>query len=86
MSGFRKHGRKQVKHAVKLSHDAWGDIIAETRDVSATGFFAHCQDIPKFVSVGDDFKAKLYLDSANEFFAEVTVVRLTEEGLGVEYV
>ncbi len=85
MSGYRKHGRKTVKHSVTLSHDALGEIVAETRDVSETGFFASCRNLPKAVSVGDAFKAKMYLDSANQFFSKVTVVRLTEEGVGLEF-
>ena len=85
MSGFRKHGRKQAKHAVKLSHDSWGEFVAETRDISATGFFASCRNLPKFIAVGDDFRAKMYLDSANEFLTDVTVVRVTDDGMGVEY-
>lgn len=83
--GFRKHGRKIVKCAVKLSHEDLGDIVAETRDISESGVFVSCKDILKFLAVGDQVEASLYTDCEIVSHAVLHVVRMTDEGVGLSY-
>lgn len=83
MSGYRKHGRTLVNYSVKLTHDQWGEIEAQTRDISESGVFVCCASLPKTVSVGDAFHAKLWEDNPQS--SVLTVVRLAADGVGLEY-
>ena len=85
MSGFRKHGRKVVKCAVKLTHSEIGDVVAETRDISESGVFVSCKDLLNYLAVGDELEASLYTDCEIISHAVLKVVRLTDEGIGLAY-
>ncbi len=85
MSGFRKHGRTLVKCAVHLSNHEIGDLVTETRDISETGVFISCSELVHFISIGDEFRAKLYSECDNISEAVVKVVRLTEDGVGLAF-
>ena len=84
MSGFRKHGRTHVRCAIRLTHTDLGDVVAETHDVSETGVFIKCRDLLHCISVGDEFEAKMYSDGGVSS-AQLTVVRMTREGIGLAY-
>ncbi len=85
MAGFRKHGRTMVKCAVKLTHDQLGDIVAETRDISETGVFVWCKNLPSLMAVGDEVEAELHSECDMVTVAHLTVVRLTDDGVGLTY-
>ena len=85
MSGFRKHGRKLVKCVVTLVHREIGEVITETRDISETGVFLNCRDLIHLISVGDSFNARLYTDVECVSETSMTVVRLSDEGIGLEF-
>jgi len=85
MSGFRKHGRTLVKCAVRLTHKEIGDVIAETRDISESGVFVSCRELVHFISIGDEFEAKLYSDTHQVSETCMRVVRLTDEGFGLAF-
>lgn len=87
MTTYRKHGRTLLNGAVTLEHEKLGEVTAEIRDVSETGIFVNCRDWVNKISVGDAFLAKL--DACQEVVRnipkELTVVRLTEEGVAFSY-
>lgn len=85
MSGFRKHGRTLVKCAVRLTHKEIGDVIAETRDISETGVFVSCRELVHFISIGDEFEAKLYNTDKEVSETSMRVVRLTSDGVGLAF-
>ena len=85
MSSFRKHGRKLVKCAVKLTHRDIGEVVTETRDISDTGVFVTCRDLVHNISIGDELEAKLYTDSETSSTTLLKVVRLTEDGVGLSF-
>jgi len=87
MSGYRRHGRTLVKCPVKLQHDGIGEIFAETRDMSETGVFVLSKDLPSQVSIGDGITANLNDNSSNDSVraSQLTVVRMTDDGLGLAY-
>lgn len=85
MSGFRKHGRTPVRCAVRLTHKEIGDVVAETRDISETGVFVSCREFVHFISIGDEFEAKLYTENNQVSETNMRVVRLTEEGVGLAF-
>ncbi|WP_245929244.1 PilZ domain-containing protein [Agarilytica rhodophyticola] len=82
---YRKHGRTLVTYAVKLANDSLGEVVAETRDVSETGIFVKCKDLVKKISIGDGFKAEALLGSGKAMPKHLTVVRLTDEGIGLAF-
>lgn len=82
---FRKHGRKPIKCAVKLTHRDIGEVITETRDISDTGVFVTCRDLVHYISIGDELEAKLYTDTDTSSTTLLKVVRLTEEGVGLSF-
>lgn len=82
---YRKHGRTLITCAVKLAHDTLGEVEAETRDVSETGIFVKCKDLVKNIAIGDAFKAESLLGCEKKIPTQLTVVRLTEDGVGLVY-
>lgn len=89
MITYRKHGRTLLKCEVKLEHEELGELVAEVRDVSDTGVFVTCRELVNKISVGDALKAKT-APGVIEVFARkipsrLTVVRLTEDGVGFAY-
>ena len=87
MSGFRKHGRRLAKCVVRLAHSEFGELVAETRDISETGVFVNSRDLVSIVTVGDRFNAKLYNLAEKKGVSEtrMMVVRLTDEGVGLAF-
>ncbi len=85
MTGYRRYGRTLMKCAVKLEHDRIGEIVAETRDVSAAGMFVICRDLVDKLAVGDAMKAQVCSDERCYISSQLTVVRLTEDGAGFAY-
>ncbi|SMF60981.1 PilZ domain-containing protein [Alteromonadaceae bacterium Bs31] len=85
MSGFRKHGRTLVKCAVHMSNHDIGDVVTETRDISETGVFVSCREIVHFISIGDEFRARLYSECDQITDIYLKVVRLTEDGVGLSF-
>ncbi len=87
MTKYRLHGRTLIKCAVKLEHEKLGEVTAEVRDVSESGIYVTCRDWVNKISVGDAFQAQL--DACQEVARyipqELTVVRLTEEGVAFSY-
>ncbi len=59
MATYRRHGRTALKCAVTLEHDAIGEWVVETRDVSATGIFIKCKALVGKIAVGDALLAKV---------------------------
>ncbi len=85
MPGYRKHGRTLVKCAVKLTHDGFGAIQAETRDISETGVFVWCKNLPHSITIGDHLGAEMHTSCDDVTLTKLIVVRLTEEGVGLSY-
>ncbi|WP_096085470.1 PilZ domain-containing protein [Agaribacterium haliotis] len=81
MSGFRRFGRKPFVGAVKLQHDAFGEMYAETQDVSESGLFVRDANLREQLNVGDLLNATL-----ENIQHEMKVVRLTREGAGLAFV
>lgn len=86
MSEFRKYGRKAVKCSIKLTHSELGDIIAETRDISETGVFISHKDLVHYISIGEKVEAKFYSEEDQTFDGFLRVIRLTQDGVGLEYI
>ncbi len=59
MASYRRHGRTPLRCSVTLAHDAIGEWVAETRDVSATGIFVQCKALIGKIAVGDALVAKV---------------------------
>jgi len=85
MAGFRKHGRTLTKCAVRLSHRDIGEVVTETRDISETGVFIACRELVHYISIGDEFEAKLYNENNDISETHLKVVRLTEDGVGLAF-
>lgn len=94
---YRRHGRTALKCSVTLAHDAIGEWVVETRDISATGIFIKCKAIVDKIAVGDALSAKVCRSAQalatvdiSPSFADApslfTVVRLTEDGAALTYV
>jgi len=62
-----------------------GDIIAETRDISDAGVFISHRDLVHYISVGEKIKAKFYSEENKAFDGFLKVIRLTTDGVGLEY-
>lgn len=86
MSEFRKHGRKPVRCSIRLTHQDLGDIIAETKDISETGVFIAHKDLIHYMSVGEQVEARFYSEENSAFDGVLRVIRLTQEGIGLEFV
>ncbi len=86
MSEFRKHGRRPIKCSIKISHHELGDILAETQNISDTGVFVSHRDLAHYISVGEEFEARFYSDEDNTYNGILRVIRLTQDGVGLEFV
>ena len=86
MSEFRKHGRKPVRCSIKLTHHDLGDIIAETRDISETGVFIAHKDLMHYITVGEQVEARFYSEENSAYDGVLKVIRLTREGIGLEFI
>ena len=85
MPGFRRHGRSQVKCAVTLTHNQFGDIKAQTRDMSETGVFVACSDLPQTIEIGDELAAQMRTECDDVTCANLVVVRVAKDGVGLSY-
>lgn len=85
MISYRKHGRTLLKCEVKVEHEALGELLAETRDISATGIFIRCKALAGRISVGEAIKAKMCPDAKCESPSLFTVVRMTDDGIALTY-
>ncbi len=74
-----------VKCVVRLTHREIGDVVAETRDISESGVFVSCSELVHYISIGDEFDAKLYSECNNISETSMKVVRLTNEGVGLVF-
>lgn len=86
MSEFRKHGRKPIRCSIKLTHHDLGDIIAETKNISETGVFIAHKDLVHYMSVGEQVEACFYSEENSAYDGVLKVIRLTDEGIGLEFV
>lgn len=85
MSGFRRCGRKPLRCAVEFSHSMAGDVQAETADISDTGIFVRDSHLAKLLTIGDTLSAQLKYDQELPERAELKVVRMTDEGVGLVF-
>ncbi|MFT7558154.1 MAG: hypothetical protein ACI93R_000046 [Flavobacteriales bacterium] len=85
MSGFRRYGRTPIKCAVRLSHNDYGDIVAETRDISESGVFVRCKNVGEIIQVGDKIDAQLFQDEKNSSNSQLKVIRTTNDGVGLSF-
>ena len=85
MSEFRKYGRKAVRCSIKLTHIELGDIFAETKDISETGVFIAHRDLVHYISIGEEVEARFYSEENSIYDGFLRVIRLTQEGVGLEY-
>lgn len=85
MSGFRRCGRKPLRYAVKFSHKLAGDVQAETHDVSDTGMFVRDSQLVKVLNVGETLNAELKCDQNSTEDAQLKVVRMTDDGVGLAF-
>ncbi len=81
-TSYRRHGRTIEASAVKLEHERVGEVVAEIRDFSETGIFINCKDLVDKVDVGDAIRANFNTKMLSN---ELTVVRMTDEGVGVVF-
>ncbi len=86
MSEFRKHGRKAVRCSITISHNELGDIFAETKNISETGVFIAHRDLIHCISVGEEVAAKLYSEGDAVYDGYLRVIRLTQDGVGLEFI
>ncbi len=75
MTSYRRHGRTPLRCSVTLAHDAIGEWVAETRDVSATGIFVQCKALIGKIAVGDALVAKICCGAKSSSSAAVGVNR-----------
>lgn len=82
----KRHQLRQIVNApVKLSHSVIGEIKAVTGDISNTGVFVRIENkpaLPKGAHIKLQFLSSVY---PNVSF-NTRVVRVTNEGLGLEFV
>ncbi len=83
---YRKHGRILLKCDVKVEHEALGEVLAETQDISETGILIKCKALVGRISVGEALKAKMCPDAKCDPPSLFTVVRLTDDGLALTYI
>ncbi|WP_370981047.1 PilZ domain-containing protein [Agaribacterium sp. ZY112] len=81
MSGFRRFGRKPTVGAIRLEHEAIGELVAETQDVSESGLFVRGDQFRDHLNVGDKVDATI-----KEIPHKMKVVRVTGEGAGLAYI
>lgn len=85
MSQFRKHGRFIASNTVKISHVEGREITAKTRDMSVSGVFLDCNELPRLVVVGETLEAHIFDTDKSPKKAMLKVVRLCDDGVGAEY-
>lgn len=81
-TSYRRHGRTVEKCAVKLEHDEIGEVVAEVRDFSETGIFVKCKELVDKIDIGDAIRAQF---NSPKLSNELTVVRMTDEGVGFAF-
>lgn len=85
MTSYRRHGRTPLQCEVKVNRDDFGEVLAEACDVSETGMFIKCKALIGKINVGEALSAKLCPESECESPSLFTVVRLTDDGIGLTY-
>ena len=86
MSGFRRYGRKPLRYPLKVSHAMAGELQVETHDISDTGIFVRDSSLAKLVHVGEKLSARMQCDHNSFQNANLKVVRMTDDGVGLEFV
>lgn len=85
MSGFRRCGRKPLRYSIRISHQTVGDVLAETKDISETGIFVRSAVLLSILTVGETLVAELECDANTIENTQLKVVRMTEDGVGLEF-
>lgn len=85
MINNRQHSRHPIAVSIKISHESIDEIILETKDVSDGGLFVVVNP-DKMPPIGVIVKGQVQGMAENPPVVEMKIVRLANNGIGLQYI
>lgn len=85
MSNNRQHPRTTMKCMIKISHPSFGDVVAQTRDLSDGGVYVKHEDL-RTLQLGDTVTGQVQGMPIDAPILQMVVTRVDAEGIGLRFI